>query len=315
MIVRSVDNCLEPSRREQCAFLASLNTRRPGAMLMKTNKAFTLIELLVVIAIIAILAGITFPVFARVKDSAYRSSDLSNMNAIRTALQLYRQDQGGYPPALLGYVTQYNGGPNPVGGDMIPANQVVGALYPKRIDSLQTLRPAYVRPSGGPLELNFTTAVWPNKQDTGKLSDQKYGPTDGNVVRCFNPHDGTTPYGVSNNYYTISGYDVAIVPNETGGGSRAEIHYSPFWSAYTVADNSDPCNPTAMQMGNAADDTRQLGYADPPETTVVTWDSYFRDYSGGTLQEIKRDIVLFLGGSARPYDSVLVNNLSWKVGP
>ena len=78
---------------------------------------------------------------------------------------------------------------------------------------------------------------------------------------------------------------------------------------------TDPCHPLSSEMGNALDDVRQLGYSDPPETTVVTWDSFFRDYSGGTLTEDKKDIVLFLGGSARPYDSVLVDTMSWKVGP
>jgi len=287
---------------------------------MKKREGFTLIELLVVIAIIAILAGIIFPVFAQVKASAYRSSDLSNMNAIRSALQLYRQDQGGYPPALLGYVTQYSGGPNPMAGDMVPANQLVGALFPKRLD-LQTFRPAYVRPISGPLETQFTTAVWPNKVDgtgaSNPLSYQKYGPGqnyDNYVTRCFNPNDGVTPpFDVTNNYYVISGYDVALVPNETGGKQRYEVHYSPFWSGYTVA--TDPCHPTANEMGNQADDTRQLGYSDPPETTVVTWDSYFRDYNGGAVQDTKKDIVLFLGGSAKPFDSLQVSTMSWKVGP
>jgi len=283
------------------------------------RKGFTLIELLVVIAIIGILAGIIFPVFAQVKASAYRSSDLSNMNAIRSALQIYRQDQGGYPPALLGYVTQYsNGGPFPTAQDMIPADQVIGALYPKRIDSLQTLRPSYVRPTNGLLERSITTAVWPNKVDGSGTSNagsyQKYGPADGNVMRCFNWNDGVTPpQAVANTYYLISGYDVATVPNENGNGNRVELHYSPFWSGYTVP--TDPCHPTTHEMGDQNDDPRQLGYSDPPETTVVTWDSFFRDYSAGVVQSSKKDIVLFLGGGAKPHVSSEVNALSWKVLP
>jgi len=304
-----------------------MSVTQPGesGVQMNNRRAFTLIELLVVIAIIAILAGIIFPVFAQVKASAYRSSDMSNMNAIRSALQLYRQDQGGYPPALLGYVTQYNGGPNPVAGDMVPANAVVGALFPKRIDSLQTLRPSLVRPQAGTLESQFTTAVWPNKVDGSGASNpgsyQKYGPADtygplntANVQRCFNPNDGvTSPFDVPNYYYVISGYDVATVPNETGTGSRIEIHYSPFWSGYTVA--SDPCHPGIHEMGDGSDDPRQLGYSEPPETTVVTWDSFFRDYDAGQVEHSRKDIVLFLGGSAKPYDSALVSTMSWKVGP
>ena len=47
-----------------------------------TAKGFTLIELLVVIAIIAILAAILFPVFARARENARRSSCQSNEKQI-----------------------------------------------------------------------------------------------------------------------------------------------------------------------------------------------------------------------------------------
>src|SRR5579871_3597631 len=53
---------------------------------------FTLIELLVVIAIIAILAAILFPVFARAREAARKTSCLSNMRQFGTGIQMYTQD-------------------------------------------------------------------------------------------------------------------------------------------------------------------------------------------------------------------------------
>ena len=56
------------------------------------RKGFTLIELLIVIAIIAILASILFPVFARARENARRTSCLSNMKQIGLAVMQYTQD-------------------------------------------------------------------------------------------------------------------------------------------------------------------------------------------------------------------------------
>ena len=83
----------------------------------KTRSAFTLIELLVVIAIIAILAAILFPVFARARENARRSSCQSNLKQIGLGIIQYNQDydekfplalydnyQGAWPLTIQPYI-------------------------------------------------------------------------------------------------------------------------------------------------------------------------------------------------------------------
>ncbi len=65
-------------------------------MLSSTAKSrrsgFTLIELLVVIAIIAILAAILFPVFAKAREKARQTADLSNIKQVGLGFLQYLQD-------------------------------------------------------------------------------------------------------------------------------------------------------------------------------------------------------------------------------
>jgi len=63
-------------------------------------RGFTLIELLVVIAIIALLAAILFPVFARARENARKSSCQNNLKQIGIGIMQYVQDYDEtYPPA------------------------------------------------------------------------------------------------------------------------------------------------------------------------------------------------------------------------
>ena len=65
---------------------------------LHNRNAFTLIELLVVIAIIAFLAAILFPVFARARENARRSSCMSNLKQIGLGVMMYVQDYDEFYP-------------------------------------------------------------------------------------------------------------------------------------------------------------------------------------------------------------------------
>ena len=63
-------------------------------------RAFTLIELLVVIAIIAILAAMLFPVFAKAKMSAKKTTNVSNLRQIGMGLMIYVAEYDGTYPMM-----------------------------------------------------------------------------------------------------------------------------------------------------------------------------------------------------------------------
>lgn len=100
---------------------------------MRTTKSgFTLIELLVVIAIIAILASILFPVFARARENARRSSCQSNLKQIGLAMAQYVQDYDQVYPMAYGYDS---GGNQTVAWDRELAPYLGFLVYPPTLPS------------------------------------------------------------------------------------------------------------------------------------------------------------------------------------
>lgn len=79
------------------------------------HSGFTLIELLVVIAIVAILAAILFPVFARARENARRSSCQSNLKQLALGVMQYTQDYDEkFPVVYVSSVAPYTAN-NPYG--------------------------------------------------------------------------------------------------------------------------------------------------------------------------------------------------------
>ena len=103
------------------------------------KKGFTLIELLVVIAIIGILSSV---VLASLNGARIKSRDVKrkeDMVQVRTALELYYNDNGSYP---LGYGSGWAGiNAVPCGtanGTVSGANAYISGLTPKYIPVLPT---------------------------------------------------------------------------------------------------------------------------------------------------------------------------------
>lgn len=69
------------------------------------KKGFTLIELLVVVAIISMLTSITLSALGDAKQKGRDTEKIRAVQEIKSALQLYATDKGGFPGAISSSVT------------------------------------------------------------------------------------------------------------------------------------------------------------------------------------------------------------------
>ena len=99
-------------------------TRRPRP---RRARGLTMLELLIVVVILGILAGLVFPHYLRVSESAKAAAMLSDLQMIRQQLKAYEVDHGGEFPLLsemwgnLIVATDGNGNPGTEFGPYLKA--------------------------------------------------------------------------------------------------------------------------------------------------------------------------------------------------
>jgi general secretion pathway protein G len=73
---------------------------------MKKRNGFTLVEILIVVVILGILAAIVIPQFSDASTQAKESSLVSDLQTIRSQIQLYKIQHNGNLPAAATFTTQ-----------------------------------------------------------------------------------------------------------------------------------------------------------------------------------------------------------------
>ncbi len=265
---------------------------RPG------RRAFTIIELLVVIAIIAILAALLFPVLAQVQESARAGNCMSQLHQIWVSANVYKQDEGAFPPVLYGYAEAWNcntgmssGAPllDPTSQPITGGDQILsGALFPEQIkdsnlflcsDDRGSKRRVSADAQCSPPPLDWPQVVtiahwaprpanWPANRsyitDNGTPVAQTCKQDNFGYQDCWltGANKGRAKW-----YYAWDSYDIGprvdaigeTIVDPSTGRPVFDVHYSLDWTGVT----------------GATDLPDQLKYANPPpDKTLLTYCSW-----------------------------------------
>lgn len=139
------------------------------------QKAFTLIEVLVVSTIIAVLTAIGIVSYARINMRSRDAKRKSDMEQIRSALEMYRADNGSYPNT---------GAPN-----FTDVSNLAAVLVPSYM-------------AGIPSDPKSPTQEY-RYQATNPVSGKYYGYCLSARIESENPVDTCTPNTVNNHNYGL----------------------------------------------------------------------------------------------------------------
>jgi len=73
---------------------------------MKAKSGFTLVEILIVVVILGILAAIVIPQFTEASTEAKQNSLMSDLQTIRSQIELYKVQHNDIPPKAASFVAQ-----------------------------------------------------------------------------------------------------------------------------------------------------------------------------------------------------------------
>lgn len=135
---------------------------------MKRNSAFTLVEILIVVIILGILAAIVIPQFTQASSDARTSALASDLQTVRSQLELYKIQHLDTYPAAASFVTLLTNRTNQAGTTGTDPNSYPYGPYLMKFPTnafvnLSTVETGTGNPGGG-------NAGWYFNTSTGKFS-------------------------------------------------------------------------------------------------------------------------------------------------
>lgn len=136
---------------------------------MKAKKGFTLVEILIVVVILGILAAIVIPQFTEASTEARVSSLCSDLQTLRSQIELYKVQHNDIPPTIAAFEPQMIWTSDAAGntsGDKVRQGAFILGPYLERIpenpfNHLTTLDAPGTEGDGG--------AGWTYNENTGEI--------------------------------------------------------------------------------------------------------------------------------------------------